>query len=73
MSDEQANGQEEARQYRSLSAMLFQGAEAFGVATGGAGTLALGVSKLKETFGNAGQGHDQQPQPGDPPADQHSN
>jgi hypothetical protein len=36
---------------RSLSAMLFQGAEAVGEATGGLGALALGVSKLKETFG----------------------
>ena len=30
--------------------MLFQGAEAFGEATGGLGALAVGASKLKETF-----------------------
>jgi hypothetical protein len=61
----------EAPMYRSLSAMLFQGAEAFGEATGGAGALALGVSKLKETFGSSSdQSGVQQPPPNDQPADQ---
>ena len=40
---------------RSLDAAM-QGAEALGVLTGGLGTLAIGASKLKETFGGGDQG-----------------
>ena len=39
---------------RSVDA-FFQGAQAVGVLTGGLGTFAIGVSKLKETFGGGNQ------------------
>ena len=60
----------EAPAMRSLSAMLFQGAAALGEATGGVGALALGVSKLKETFGGDGQGASEESPQQAPSSDQ---
>jgi hypothetical protein len=51
---------------RSLDA-VFQGAQAFGEATGGLGALLVGVSKVKETFGG-GDENTEPPPPSDPPA-----
>jgi hypothetical protein len=52
---------------RSLDA-VFQGAQALGELTGGLGALALGASKLKETFGGGGQSAEPAPPPTEPPA-----
>ena len=52
---------------RSLDAVL-QGAEAVGVLTGGLGTLAIGASKLKETFGGGDQSTEPPPPVSDVPA-----
>jgi hypothetical protein len=50
-----ADVEPEVIERRSVDAVL-QGAEALGVLTGGLGTLAIGASKLKETFGGGEQG-----------------
>jgi hypothetical protein len=56
MTDEQTNTESvppEIIERRSLDPeMIFQGMTATGILTGGIGTLGLGVSKVKETFGN---------------------
>jgi hypothetical protein len=50
---------------RSLSDVV-QGAQALGVATGGVGTLLIGVAKVKEAFGG-GDGGGPAPQADPPP------
>jgi hypothetical protein len=59
----------EAPAMRSLSAMLFQGAEAFGEATAGLGALAGGMGKLKEAFGGGDQSTVEESPPQAPPTD----
>jgi hypothetical protein len=62
-----ADVEPEVIERRSLDAVL-QGAQAVGELTGGLGALAIGVSKLKETFGGGDQSADPSPPPSDPPA-----
>lgn len=52
-------------EFRSVDAVL-QAVEAVGVLSGGLGTLAIGASKLKETFGGSDQ--DAEAASGDAPA-----
>lgn len=51
---------------KSLDAVL-QGAQAVGELTGGLGALAIGVSKLQETFGSDGRHGEPPPPPSDTP------
>ncbi|HUK93848.1 MAG TPA: hypothetical protein VLU96_02200 [Gaiellaceae bacterium] len=62
-----ADVEPEVIERRSLDA-VFQGAQAFGEATGGLGALLLGVSKVKETFRGGDDSADPPPPPSDPPA-----
>jgi len=58
---------DDAAEYRSASATLFEGMKALGAATGGLGTLGLGAAAVKQTFGTK-----QSPEPKPPAGDQPS-
>jgi hypothetical protein len=69
MSDERPEEGGEALQ-RSASAMIFQGAEAFGAAATGLGALAAGAAQWKDKLGGGNQTAGETPPPNDPPSDQ---
>jgi len=68
MSDEPTNPEPEKIERSVDPETVFHGMTATGILTGGIGTLALGVSKLKETFG--GERSAEEPEPVKGPANE---